>query len=457
MGLSGRWLPYMKHNLLYFLLIVTIIATQSGCQDKYIMAVTLPAKGSLKADQTGNCLPKVVSGVYTINKNVSDSNFVTITANVVSTGTFLIKTDTVNGYFFKATGSFSVAGLNQVKLIAYGKPLASGNNVLKISFDTSICYVAITVQPLSVPAVYNLQGNPSSCISDTVFGVYAAGAPLDTSNRIAVLINVTSPGAYSITTNSLNGYGFSGSGLVNATGIQSVTLNANGTPASAGTNNFSVTGNATTCAIPVTVVTPVTAFNNDYFPLSNNSYWNYDDLYNLGDTLQRIMVDSTRLNGSLYKTMEERTQHYSPVSHYFRKVDSAYYEYGSVDMYTRALVFAPAVQADIPLVRENLKTGATWYSNEYIGTISSKQPIYLRYQFICNNNNASVTLNGQTFTHVYKITMLPQVRSAITYPYNITGETITTYYARGIGIIYTKFTNSGFVVMERQLRNWKVY
>ncbi len=447
----------MKHSLLYFLLIASIIAAQPGCQDKYIMAVMLPAKGSLKSDQTGNCLPKTVSGVYTINKSVVDSNFIMVTANVLSTGTFIIKTDTVNGYFFKATGSFSVSGLNQVKLIAYGKPLASGNNVFKISFDTSICYVTITVQPLSVPAAYTLQGNPGSCISDTVFGVYAGGAPLDTSNRIAVLINVTSPGTYSIATNSLNGYSFSGSGLASSTGIQSVTLNANGTPVSPGTNNFSVTGNATTCTIPVTVLTPVATSNNDYFPLSNNSYWNYDDLYNLGDTLQRIMVDSTRLNGSLYKTMEERTQHYAPVSYYFRKVDSTYYEYGNVDMFTRALVFSPALQADIPFLRENLQTGTTWYSDEYIGTISSKQPIYLRYQFICNSNNASVTLNGKTFTHVYKITMLPQVRSAITYPYNITGETITIYYARGIGVIYTKFTNSGFVVMERQLRNWKIY
>jgi len=301
-----------------------------------------------------------------------------------------------------------------------------------------------------------LQGSPSSCINDTVFGTYAAGASLDTSNRIAVVLNVTVAGSYSITTNTVNGYSFAGSGTLTATGIQSVSLVAKGGPVAAGTNNFSITGNASSCTVPVTVVTPIAVAGNEYFPLSQDSYWNYDNLYNVGDTLGRIMIDSVSKAGNLFKVMKEVDQYIAPVTYNYRRSDSGYYEYGKVDLYTRALTFVPSLQEEILFLKADLKTGDSWSTKEWVGTIVSQQPVYLQYKFTCTNANASVTINGKTFANVLKITMLPYIRSAITYLPNSTGEEIIIYYAKGVGIVYYRFVNRNFVVKEMQIRNWNV-
>jgi hypothetical protein len=107
----------------------------------------IPAEGSMQSALTGDCLPKTVTGTYKVAVPlVADSNTISVNVNVLSTGTYLITTDTVNGFFFNATGRFTTPGSNTVKLRSVGTPFASGVNNFRISFDSTFCDVQINVQ-----------------------------------------------------------------------------------------------------------------------------------------------------------------------------------------------------------------------------------------------------------------------------------------------------------------------
>jgi hypothetical protein len=73
----------------------------------------------------------------------------------------------------------------------------------------------------------------------TVMGNYYAGTTLNGSNAVSSTINVLTPGTYTITSNTNNGYSFSGSGTFNSVGPATITLFGNGTPVNAGTNTSS--------------------------------------------------------------------------------------------------------------------------------------------------------------------------------------------------------------------------
>ena len=77
---------------------------------------------------------------------------------------------------------------------------------------------------------------------------------MTTTNKVDVEVNVTTAGAYTITSTTVNGMTFSKTGVFSGTGIQNVTLTGSGTPVAVGTNNFTV-GTAA-CPFSVTVTAP---------------------------------------------------------------------------------------------------------------------------------------------------------------------------------------------------------
>ncbi|HEU4860291.1 MAG TPA: hypothetical protein VFT15_10660, partial [Chitinophagaceae bacterium] len=79
--------------------------------------------GSLSVDASGNCLGAVVSGTYYKDTAIKASNYVDVSVQVDTAGTYTISSDTVNGYYFKATGSFTGTGTQVVRLSGGGKPL----------------------------------------------------------------------------------------------------------------------------------------------------------------------------------------------------------------------------------------------------------------------------------------------------------------------------------------------
>ena len=208
--------------------------------------------GSLSVDASGNCLGAVVSGTYMKDTAIKASNYVDVSVRVDTAGTYSIASDTVNGYYFKATGSFNAAGTQVVRLIGGGKPLAIGSNIFTVTYNGTVCEFIVNVTGVVPPggsSVFTV-----TCTGATPAGTYVAGTPLTAANTITLNVNVTTVGTWSVTTApAVNGVTFSGTGTFAATGAQTIVLTGSGTPTAAGSFTFTVTGATATCTFQSTV------------------------------------------------------------------------------------------------------------------------------------------------------------------------------------------------------------
>jgi hypothetical protein len=89
-----------------------------------------------------------------------------------------------------------------------------------------------------LPGVYTFISGNDSCTGFEVAGTYKAGIALSDSNRVSLSVNISTPGAYTITTATANGIIFTDSGSFITTGIQNITLKGSGTPADTGIYTF---------------------------------------------------------------------------------------------------------------------------------------------------------------------------------------------------------------------------
>jgi hypothetical protein len=444
----------MKCAASWTIALFSILALFSSCRKEYSIENNR-SSGSLLEDVNNNCTASA-SGIYSIGRKLKDSNFITVQVHVDKRGSFGINTDTVNGYSFSGIGTFSDTGNIQVRLSGTGTPNLSGIDLFTIRYDSSVCSVNIPVADSSHIAAYTLQGSPNSCLNDTVKGSFIKGFALDTSAKIIVTLNVTAVGPYSITTDTVNGYYFSGSGVFSHTGTQTIVLAGTGTPINAGNDVFRISGASSSCSFSNTVFIPTTPGTNpDHFPLTLGSFWNYDDLFNKGDTIGRSITGTTVTNGYTYSVMQEILPFGGPNQYYFRKSSNNYYDYAPVDKYTNSMQYSPAIIQDFNFLKEGLNTGDSWQSPTYSGTATFGQVILLYYNFVCKNANAAVVVNGKAFTNVYIITMQPNI-SAVGYSPGPTGELYTFYYAKGVGLIYYSEANMYYTQPKAQIRNWTV-
>lgn len=246
----------MKKHIFYFLAIA--VALSIGCQKELsIEASNSPARGSLQDDVSGDCLPKTVNGAYIAGTAlVPANNTIAVQINVITTGTYLVYTDTVNGFFFRATGTFTTLGANTVTLRSNGTPFAAITTNFVVKLDSSVCDVQVTVLPAGTgPAVFTLAGTPS-CTTPVIAGTYAMGNVLTASNKVTLNVNVTTAGTYNVSTApAVGGMIFSGSGSL-AIGAQTIVLTGTGTPSVAGNNTIPVTAGSSTCSFIINVVSP---------------------------------------------------------------------------------------------------------------------------------------------------------------------------------------------------------
>jgi hypothetical protein len=203
------------------------------------------------------------------------------------------------------------------------------------------------------------------------------------------------------------------------------------------------------------VLVPLVVTNNDYFPLTANSFWVYDDIFRAGDSLRRKITGTTSIGINEYTIMEEQPMFGAPLLYNFRKAGFDYYEYCSVDKYTNSFQYSTPPKVPVLFLSQLLNTGDAWQTEEFSGLATFGQVIKLRYQFACVDANATVTVNGIAFSNVYKVVMKPEISSEFA-GYGYTGEIYTYYYAKGIGIIYAKETRNGFTLYELLLRHWQV-
>jgi hypothetical protein len=215
-----------------------------------VIAVTiLPAGGGVPAEITldgdpNTCIDFTVAGAYITGTALNSSNTVTLKVNVVTIGTYNISTTLSNGITFSASGTVGTTGSQTIVLTGSGTPLITGPTNIPVTLGSSSCSFTIDVVG---PAVYTID-----CGTANVTGQYVADAELDASHNVIIDVNVTTIGGYNIT-GTINGMTFSAAGDFTSTGIQPVTLIANGIPANEGDFDVPLSGGTAACSFPVTV------------------------------------------------------------------------------------------------------------------------------------------------------------------------------------------------------------
>lgn len=204
---------------------------------------------------TIDCAGATQSGAFLQDVGLIASNTITIPINVTATGQTTISTTTANGITFSSgLITLSTLGVQNITLIGTGTPLAPGTTALTVTgapggAATCSLNVAISAQPVTYT---------TNCAGISTSGTYAPGIAMTATNTMTVPVIVTYVGAYSITTNTVNGISFSGTGTFATLGAQNVVMTATGTPTSGGTFSYAITANstngATACNKSVTFV-----------------------------------------------------------------------------------------------------------------------------------------------------------------------------------------------------------
>jgi hypothetical protein len=226
--------------------------------------------GTLQSTNTGNCTPATIHGIFKVDSVLTNDNYVDILVNVAVGGSFTIKSDSINGYSFKKSGTIT-SGINTVRLYASGKPIATGVNNFTIAYGSTLCSFSITVFAVGGSfgtALYTLGGSPGNCSISNLTGNYIVGQATTANNKAEMTVNVITPGTYFITGTAVNGVTFNASGTFNNPGIQNIFLTATGTPNAPGPFNYPVTNGATNCGFSVAYTTVIV---NASFVLSSSS------------------------------------------------------------------------------------------------------------------------------------------------------------------------------------------
>lgn len=249
----------MKKTLLLFVsALLSLVLFFISCQKELSIENLVTSGGTAKYSfdgGTGACTGIIVSGSFTAGTAVTSANTATISVNVDSIGSYIISTNTINGVSFSGSGDFTNTGPQTITLIASGTPKTAGT--FNFTPGANSCTFSITVAPASGgssgAAIYSLNGGTSVCTGAVINGTFTAATATSSANTVVLNVKVDQVGTYAISTNSLNGIKFSGTGSFITTGAQTVTLAASGTPTAAGT--FTYTPGANGCTFNVSVGT----------------------------------------------------------------------------------------------------------------------------------------------------------------------------------------------------------
>jgi hypothetical protein len=248
----------MRKEALLLLFVTGLILINSCGKELSRENLGGPSQGTLQDGGTGDCLPKTVSGTYVAGTALNPAtNYIEVQVHVTKSGPYIITSDTLNGISFKTSGVFSDTGLVTVRLLGAGTPQSVGGSTFTITYGSSSC--AVTVTTVATLAVFTLSGSPDTCMNYVVSGTYTVGSVLTISNTVTIHVDVTTAGAYSITTSASNGMIFTGSGTL-AVGPQTIVLSAAGTtPNLAGVTTVPVIVGSTSCNFKVNVASVSTA------------------------------------------------------------------------------------------------------------------------------------------------------------------------------------------------------
>ena len=256
-------------SLVTHVLIGSILLFETSCQKDYSNEGGSPgsvALGSLY-DSLGDCSNISINGFYKAGIAFTSNNYITVKANINSPGSYNIYTDTINGYYFSASGNIAGVGIQAIKLMAYGKPIDASAARFTLHFDTEFCYFTI----LQDSAIFTLAGN---CGASIVNGNYKTGVPLNAGDTVNVTVNVVNTGPYNIETPVENGISFGAKGVFNKIGPEVITLGGSGKPLAEGNTSIALNIGAAGCSF----IIPVSNTTNNYslfwkFTVDSTIHW----------------------------------------------------------------------------------------------------------------------------------------------------------------------------------------
>jgi hypothetical protein len=205
------------------------------------------------AGAPSSCATPVIAGTYSAGTPMTFANTLTFTVNVSVKGTYNIRTTSVNGVWFSGSGTFPVTGDQTIVLTGNGTPARAGNFTYVPAMNNT-CNFNVSFSAGGPSAVFTYIGAPGNCTAPVINGVYSSGIALGSGNYVDLAVNVTTAGAYTVSTNSANGISFSGSGTFTAVGAQVIRLIGNGTPTAQGVFTYIPGGNG--CSFSITVAPP---------------------------------------------------------------------------------------------------------------------------------------------------------------------------------------------------------
>ena len=225
----------------------------------------------------------MMSGIKTLNIDALDTANNEISISLISmTGSFtagtysapqngmmIVSTATGDTYMSTTAGSFTMQVTSISDTLVAGTftanlsdPLGGGTYVISNGKIRALIGKHNTCGSTSgggsgggggTNAVFSLLGGPGACSNPNIEGNYFKNIVLGTTHKVTLDVSVSTAGDWNVSTTTINGFKFSGSGNFPATGLQSITLEATGTPAATGTTNFPVSTGTSNCNFTIQV------------------------------------------------------------------------------------------------------------------------------------------------------------------------------------------------------------
>ena len=463
--ITNHNLFFMKRILINTLTVVTLLFL-FGCQKELSYETNVTAStGSLQSDASDECLPKIVSGFYIAGTALNDSNFITVDVNVIKAGSYTISTDTVNGYFFRGTGSFTATGINSIKLAGQGKPTLPGINTFEVSFDSTFCFLQVTVLPAGSggPAVLTLQGSGGSCLDALVQGTFVKGTALNGTNKVDIKVNVTTIGTYNISTTPINGMTFSGSGAFGVTGVQVVSLAGSGTPVNSGSITVSITVGGTSCTFLVVVTDTAPPLLDDYFPRTVNSNWSYNYLdlqdSSFDDTLLQKVISPTFVSSgityNIFMITDDASLGFDSAG-YYRRSGGDYFQFAEMGDYFA--LDSNAQWIEYTFLKDNQPIGTAWNSPQFTLTDNGFS-LTIRLALSISDKGATVTVNGTAYPNTIVVSEKYEAFAGGTWN-DLTPSIgyVKNYYSKGVGLIkWDSYDETGAIIAKYELTRSAIY
>lgn len=179
----------MKSNIQYAIYVSFALLTFSACQKEISFGITgLPGTSggsavfSFSGTAGNNCTNFLVNGIYKVGVASDTSNYISVQVSVDSVGTYTVSTNSSNGIQFSGAGIFTTTGLQNIKLLASGTPVAAGSST--VMPGTGTCSVSITTISNVLPPVSSVNCKDCSYLPTCVGSMYAY---FDTTSGIASL------------------------------------------------------------------------------------------------------------------------------------------------------------------------------------------------------------------------------------------------------------------------------